>query len=161
MPQESSPLAVEPLTIEGHWKFDYTYYAGAAASRFFAELKNQRVMGSSCPECNRLLVPARGFCDTCFVATTEWRDVSNTGTLEAFTILTGSFPGLPDPPFVVGYVMLDGASTAILNFVEGIDLTDADAAGAILLRRPRVRVRFKAEGEGRITDFVFALDPSA
>jgi uncharacterized protein len=152
---------VPPLTIEGHWAFDYTYYAGDAASRFFAELAQRRIMGTRCPECQRVLVPARGFCDACFVETTDWVEVSQHGTLETFTILTTSFPGLPEPPLVVGYVLLEGASSAVLNFVGGIDLTDPDAAGAVLLRHPRVTAQFKDVCHGRITDFVFALDEAA
>jgi uncharacterized OB-fold protein len=151
---------VPPLTIDGHWAFDYTYYAGNAASRFFAELASRRIMGSRCPQCGRVLVPARGFCDACFVETTDWVEVSPHGTLETFTILTSSFPGLPDPPLVVGYVMLEGASSAVLNFVDGVDLTDTDAAGAALLLRPQVTARFKDVCEGRITDFAFILDGS-
>jgi uncharacterized protein len=149
---------VTPLTIEGHWNFDYTYYAGESASRFFDELRHRRIMGSTCPECGRILVPARGFCDACFTATTEWVQVGDVGTLETFTILATSFPGLPEPPLVVGYVRLDGASTAVLNFVHGVDLSDVDAAGRRLLARPRVRVAFRDECEGRITDFSFVLE---
>jgi uncharacterized protein len=148
---------VPPVTIAGHWDFDYTYYAGAAASRFFAELRNGRIVGSLCPECNRILVPARKFCDACFVDTTEWREVGLEGVLETFTILTSSIPGSPEPPFVVGYVTLDGASTALLNFVEGVNLDDLDAAGASLLHKPRVRVVFDDEPQGRITDFRFVF----
>lgn len=149
-----------PITVKGHWDFRYTYFAGDAASRFFHELRNKRIMGSLCPACERVLVPARGFCDSCYVDTTEWREVGSLGTLETFTILTSSFPGLPDPPVVVGYVMLDGANTAVLNFVGGIDLTDLDAAATTLLDRARVRVEFVDECQGRITDFRFVLvDP--
>lgn len=147
--------AVPALTIEGHWDFDYTYFAGSAASRFFAELRNGRIVGSVCPQCERVLVPARKFCDACYVDTTEWRDVSLDGVLETFTILTSSIPGSPEPPFVVGYVKLDGASTALLNYVEGVDLADLDKAGAALLPRPRVRVVFNDSPQGRITDFRF------
>jgi uncharacterized protein len=150
---DAAPL----LTIDGHWDFDYTYYAGAAASRFFAELRNGRIMGSLCPECGRTLVPARKFCDACYVDTTQWREVGLAGVLETFTILTHALPGSPEPPFVVGYVTLDGASTALLNYVEGVDLSDLDAAGMALLNKPRVRVLFADEPKGRITDFRFAL----
>jgi uncharacterized protein len=144
-------------TIEGQWNFSYTYFAGEAASRFFAELANRKIMGTRCPQCQRILVPARSFCDACFTDTTDWIEVGPGGTLETFTILTSSFPGLPEPPVVVGYVRLDGASSAVLNFVTGIDLADIDAAGQALLRRPRVTVQFKSRREGRITDFAFVL----
>lgn len=54
----------EMITIPGHWGFDYTYFAGAAASRFFAALKEERtIQGTRCPSCARMLVPARSFCD--------------------------------------------------------------------------------------------------
>lgn len=148
----------EPVIVEGHWDFGYSYYAGAAASRFFNELRcNRRIMGTHCPGCDRVLVPARGFCDACYVETDEWREVGSEGTLENFTILTSSFKGLPEPPLVVGYVTLDGASSAMLNAVRGVDLTDFDRAGAFLLTRPRVRVVFAPECQGRITDFSFEL----
>jgi uncharacterized OB-fold protein len=152
--------ASEPLiTIPGHWDFDYTYFAGEAASRFFNELRiNRRIMGTYCHGCERLLVPARGFCDACYLPTTEWRPVGNRGRVEAFTILTSSFPGLPEPPVAIGYVVLEGAATALLNFIHGVDLSDLDAAGARLLAGPAVNVEFKDSCEGRITDFHFVLE---
>lgn len=148
----------ELITIEGHWNFDYTYFAGETASRFFAELKeNRRIMGTLCPSCNRVLVPARAFCDACFVRTTEWREVGPEGTLETFTIITAAFPGLPAPPIVMAYVTMDGAGTALVNLVAGLDLSDVDAAAAALQEQPRVRVDFIDEPQGRITDFGFSL----
>ncbi|MFT3874137.1 MAG: OB-fold domain-containing protein [Nocardioides sp.] len=149
---------VEPLTIEGHWNFKYEYFAGETASRFFAELRNGRIMATVCPSCERVLVPARGHCDVCYVSAEGWREVATEGTLESFTILATKFDELPDPPVVIGYVTLDGASTAVLNFVRGVDLGDLDAAGAALLAQPRVRVVFKDQPEGRITDFHFEVE---
>ncbi|MDT7671470.1 MAG: uncharacterized protein QOC74_4253 [Pseudonocardiales bacterium] len=160
MTTQPSDSVDEPVTIDGHWDFAYRYYAGAAASRFFQELRlNRRIMGTHCPGCDRVLVPARGFCDACFVETDDWREVGSEGHLDTFTIMTSSFPGLPEPPLVVGYVTLDGAGTALLNAVEGVDLSDIDAAGQFLLTLPRVRVVFKDKCQGRITDFAFELIP--
>jgi uncharacterized OB-fold protein len=153
---------VPPLKLAGHWDFRYEYFAGDAASRFFAELGQGRIMGTVCPQCQRTLVPARGFCDVCYVETTQWREVALTGRIETFTILATKFHGLPDPPIVIGYVTLDGASTAILNYVQGVRLDDLDAAGKQLLGQPRVRVRFHPQPKGRITDFHFEVtdDPA-
>ena len=148
----------ELITIEGTWNFNYTYFAGETASRFFAELReNRRIMGTRCPSCRRVLVPARAFCDACFVRTTEWVEVGPEGTLETFTIITAAFPGLPPPPIVMAYVTMDGADTALINLVAGLDLADIDAAAATLQTQPRVRVSFIDEPQGRITDFGFAL----
>lgn len=147
---------VEPVTIEGRWDFEYRYFAGETASRFFHELANGRIYGRRCPSCGKVLVPARSFCDACYVETGEWVEVGPEGRLDIFTIVATKFPGLPDPPFVIGYVTLDGADTAILNHVGGLDLSDIDAAVARLMPRPRVVTRFADVREGRITDFHFA-----
>jgi uncharacterized OB-fold protein len=154
---DTDDAKVEPLTILGQWDFRYEYFAGEAASRFFGALAEKKIMGTVCPKCERTLVPARSFCDVCFVETTQWREVGTSGRLETFTILASKFYGLPDPPVVLAYVTLDGADTAILNFLTGLDLDDLDVAGAALLAQPRVEVRFDEHPQGRITDFHFVV----
>lgn len=146
------------ITIPGKWDFEYQYFAGDTASRFFHALQDEgRIYGTHCPKCDHVLVPARSYCDACYVATDRWVEVGPEGVLEIFSIVGTQFPGLPPPPFVMGYVTLDGAGTAMLNRVTGIDLSDMDAAAASLMKRPRVRVRFADVREGRITDFHFEI----
>jgi uncharacterized OB-fold protein len=148
----------ELITIPGRWDFEYNYFAGEAASRFFGELKdNRRVMGVRCPSCDRVLVPARSFCDRCFKRTQDWTEVGPEGVVETFTILTAAFAGMPKPPVVIAYVTFDGADTALLNVVTGLDLSDVEAAADRLQRRPRVTASFIDEPQGRITDFTFTL----
>ena len=146
------------ITIDGNWNFDFKYYAGKSASRFFHELReNRRIMGTRCSKCRRLLVPARSFCDACMERTNEWAEVGPEGTLETFTIITTNFPGLPPPPIVMAYVTLDGADTALINIVKGVDVSDIGAAAQKLNKLPRVKVKFIDEPKGRITDFSFEL----
>lgn len=146
------------ITIPGKWDFDYKYFAGAAASRFFAEIRdNQRIMGTRCAQSGRVLVPARSFSDAEFEPTIEWVETGPGGVLEVFTIVGTKFPGLPDPPFVLGYVTPDGADTAILNHIRGVDLSDLDEAARIMMARPRVIAVFNEHREGRITDFHFRI----
>ena len=148
----------ERITIPGVWDFEYNYFAGDTASRFFNLLRNDgKIFGTKCPSCARVLVPARSYCDACFVATDEWVEVGPEGVLDIFSIVGTQFPGLPPPPFVMGYITLDGADTALLNHVTGIDLSNIDKAAFRLMERPRVRAKFKEEREGRITDFHFEI----
>lgn len=150
--------AEDLLVLPGNWNFDYQYFAGETATRFFAELRdNRRIMGRRCDGCSRLLVPARSYCDACYLETGEWQEVGLEGTLDAFAILLAPFPGLPDPPLAIGFVTLDGADSAILNFIRGLDLSDPDAAGDVLFKRSRVRVVFEDQPLGRITDFHFTV----
>jgi uncharacterized OB-fold protein len=146
------------VTINGSWNFEYRYFAGETASQFFAELRDhRRIVGRRCPSCKRVLVPARSYCDVCFVDTTDWVPVGMEGTVETFTVLTATFPGMPDPPIAIAYVTLDGADTALLNSVEGLPLEDLDATAALLLAQPRVSVVFDDYPQGRMTDFHFRL----
>jgi len=150
------PMNADLVTIPATWDFQYRYFAGETASRFFNALRHEgRIYGTRCSQCRRVLVPARSFCDACFVPTGDWIQAGPDGTLEIFTIVGTRFPGLPDPPFAIGYVTLDGADTAILNRIEGVDLSDLDRAGSRLMQRPRVTAKFAPQREGRITDFVF------
>lgn len=146
------------ITIEGTWNFHYTYFAGETASRFFKELRdNQRIMGTRCTSCQRVLVPARAFCDACFCRTDEWVEVGPGGVLETFTIITAAFPGLPEPPVVMAYATLDGADTALVNMVTSLDASDVQATADLLMAQPRVEVRFIDQPLGRITDFTFEI----
>lgn len=157
---QTTPPA-ELLQIPARWDFEYTYFAGATASRFFAELRDQRrIMGTRCPGCERTLVPARAYCDACFRETDEWVTIGSRGTVDAFTIIAMKFPGLPEPPLAIVYVTLEGADTAILNYLDGVDLSDIDAAATVLMGHPPVEVVFDDAPEGRITDFHFRLLPS-
>jgi uncharacterized OB-fold protein len=146
------------VTIEGKWDFKYTYFAGESASRFFQHLReDRRIMGTRCTKCRRLLVPARAYCDACMAPTNEWEEVGPQGTLDTFTIIATAFPGLPPPPIVMAYVTLDGADTALINLVHGVDLSDIEAAAQQLNTLPRVKVEFIEAPQGRITDFSFRL----
>ena len=141
------------ITIHGRWEFEYEYFAGEAASRFFRELRdNGRIMGTVCPSCGRVLVPARSFCDACFEPTDEWREIGTHGRVDAFSILTATFPGLPEPPLAIGYVTLDGADTALLNFITGIDLaTSTPRQSTCSSARGRGRVRLSSARDGSPT----------
>jgi hypothetical protein len=84
-------------------------------------------------------------------------DVGTSGRIEAFTITSEAFLGLPEPPYAIAYVTLDGASTSMLNFVQGADLSDIERGAELLAIGNRVNVAWKTERQGRITDFYYQL----
>jgi len=112
---------LELISIPGLWAFNYNYFAGANASRFFHELKvNRRIMGTRCPSCERLLVPARGlFATPAWRYTTEWKAWVPKGRSKRSPSWHASFRVCPKPPLVMAYVTLDGADTALINLVYG------------------------------------------
>ncbi len=152
----------ELLEIPGTWDLPWMYAAGEVGSRYIEELRdNARLMGTKCPECSRVQLPPKSFCERCFVSLKDhWVEVEPKGTLEAFAVVTLPFPETREPPYVVGYFKIGGASTNILHFLEEIDLTDPDKAREELYIGMPVEVRFREEREGRMMDFyiVPALD---
>ena len=81
------------------------------------------------------------------------------GRIETFTIVYEPFQGLPDPPYAFGYVMLDGADTAIGGFFKGLDLSDPAKAAEVLKVGTRVKTVFAEKRIGDVLDFWF--EPSA
>jgi len=147
---------VEIVEIPGKWDISYRYSAGLTASKFFAELKKgQRFLATKCSKCGRIYLPPRSFCERCFIKIDEWTPLGLEGTVETFTLVQDKFEGFPDPPYVVAYVRLDGADTAMPNFIEGLDLSDPKEALKKLKIGMKVKAVFKEQREGRVTDFVF------
>ncbi len=149
----------ERVTLPGLWHLEFEHAAGRAASRFLVGLRDDQVLRASpCPNCSRILVPARNFCEDCFVPTSDdCVDVGPEGVVESFTFTYARFAGYADPPYGVAYVRPDGATTAIGNFVTGVDFTDPAAAAARLAIGTRMRAAFRPDGErqARITDFTW------
>jgi uncharacterized OB-fold protein len=143
----------ERIVIEEHWNLHYRHAAGPVTSEFFVALRDRgEILGRSCPTCARVLVPPRSFCDRDFVATTEWVKVANEGRLEMFTTVSRKFQGLPEPPYCFGYVLLDGASTAILNYIRGVDLRSGKTPLEV---GARMRLVLAPKREGKMSDFWF------
>lgn len=138
---------VEKMVIPGKVILPFSYSAGRTASRFFTELRDyQRIMGKRCPLCRRVIVPARLFCNDCFVETTEWIEVGPQGTLVTFTVVYRQELHHPqEPPLAYGIIKLDGADTSMVHLLGGADLKKLDAG-------IRVEAVFQEKREGRLTD---------
>lgn len=151
-------MSEELIFIPGKWELPYHYAAGKVSSHFFVELRdNKKLLGIKCPQCGRVMMPPRGFCERCFVKADEWIEVGPEGAIEAFTITMEKWPGNPDPPFAVAYVKLDGADTAMMNYVMVPDFSDLEETAKKLQIGSRVKAVFKEEREGKVTDFEYVL----
>jgi uncharacterized OB-fold protein len=148
----------ELIEIPGEWNIRYQYAAGEITSQFFIALRDQRkIMATKCDKCGMVMLPPRSYCERCFVPVSQLVNVADEGTLTCFSIIYEPFPGLPKPPYVIGYVKLDGADTSMINFVHGADLSRINTALETLKVGSRVKVVYKEEREGRVTDFSYQL----
>jgi uncharacterized protein len=147
--------ATQPIVIPGEWHVTYNYSTGKIAGKFFEALLERRILATSCSASGRAYLPPRAYCESSFEPCDGWVEAGQEGVIEAATIVTAKFDNLPDPPYAIAFVRLDGVTTAMVNFVKDEDLSDVPAAIARLHPGTRVAVRFKERLEGRITDFYY------
>lgn len=155
-----APMSEDTIHVHGHWDIEYDYSAGETASHFLGSLRDKaQILGQRCPECKRVLVPPRGFCERCFTDTNEWVEVGPDGQIESFTVVPEDLGAGPEAPFALAYVELDNADTAMVNLIEGVDASKPDEAAEQLSVGNTVTAVFKPESEreGRTTDFHYEL----
>lgn len=136
------------VTIDGRVDVEYHWSAGIAGSRFFTELReNGKIMGTKCPECKRVLVPPRIFCEECFVDTDEWVEVSTSGEILTFA---ESYFGLQgqrlEEPWYIGIIKLDGADGGLFHRIVKGD-SEIEIGG-------RVEAVLADDRKGHIMDIV-------
>ena len=153
----SSPPPSSPRVVLDEWRIRYEYPTGEVAARFFDALKERRIVATHCSASGMTYLPPRAYCERSFERCDSTVDAGHEGTIEAATIVSAAFENLPPPPYAIAYVRLDGVSTAMLNFVHGIDLSDVPAAAQRLQPGTRVRVAFVDQPQGQVTDFYYQL----
>ncbi len=136
--------------IEDQIIMNYKYSYGGQ-SRFFIELRdNKRILGSKCKECGTTYCPPRVACAKCYKPT-EWVTIKDVGEIKVSTLVwysTSAF--IQYIPYAVGYIQLEGASTAINQGIFSESLVPSKIKAG-----KKVRAVFKKEREGKITDFFF------
>jgi uncharacterized OB-fold protein len=77
-------------------------------------LRDRVILANSCPACERTFVPPQAYCESCFERTDQWRELPDEGIVEVFTVAWHGFRGGPQPPYAIGGIRLDGASTLLM-----------------------------------------------
>lgn len=92
----------------------YAWATGVAMGRFLEELKEGKIIARKCNTCGRIVVPPRMFCEQCFRPTDEWVYVSETGTVNTYSIsyLAADATRIEEP-ILIAVIDLDGASKGI------------------------------------------------
>jgi uncharacterized OB-fold protein len=99
------------------------YSAGAVGSRFLIQLRDRKkILGTRCPTCNRVYVPARSICKDCLGQLSQWVEVNDKGTLLTYTICNEPNSMQPaETPLAYGIVQLDGADTGFVHMLGEVE----------------------------------------
>jgi hypothetical protein len=144
------------IKVKSDWNIPFTHTAGVHATKFFKEMKeNKKLSGTKCPNCERVLMPPRPFCERCFTETNEWVEVKDEGEIVAVSINYIKYAGLPEPPYAIAFIKLDGADTSIVYTVGGVDLSNPDEAKEKVKIGTRVKAVWKEERIGMMSDIKY------
>ena len=136
--------------IEDQIIMNYRYSIGGQ-SRFFLELRdNKQIMAAKCDSCGTVYCPPRVSCSKCYKPT-KWVPLKDTGEIRVSTLVwftTSAF--IEYIPYAVGYIQVDGATTAINQGIFSENLVPSKIKPG-----EKVRAVFKKDREGKITDFFF------
>lgn len=145
----------EVITDEITLRYDYAL--GEVAGKFMQGLKDGKVLATRCSKSGITYLPPRAFCERSFEKCDSWVEAGAEGVIEASTIVVRGYEGKRKAPMAIAFVRLDGVDSAIANYIDGVNLSDLDAAMKRIAPGQRVRVQFAQEREGRVTDFTFVL----
>ena len=135
----------KPLSAPLDVGFDYTRSLGPTLGRFLTDLRRRKVTGIRGSD-GRVHVPPLEYDPVTAEKLSEFVDVASTGVVRGWSWIPEPLEGQPlDRPFAWALIQLDGADTALLHAVDA-GTPSAMSTGA------RVRVRWRAERVGAITD---------
>ena len=121
-----------PVFIEGDMGVTFQYTSGVGGEAFCRGMKDGKFVGSRCPQCRFVYLPARSFCEECFVEVGDERDVGPDGTIYSFTRVDGQW---------VGAILLEGASSLFFHRLKPRkrDPEIGDRVRAVFVARNRRR----------------------
>ena len=109
-----------PIQIEQPYAIQYLHSYGQD-SPFFAGLANKVFLGNRDPKTGYTYATPRGN-DMYTGAETDWVHLPDEGTIHAFTVCEfGSEEFLPETPFILALVEIEGADTLFLTRLLGFD----------------------------------------
>jgi len=145
--------ATEPLSqLDYTMTLDYQHSYGHFYGTLFDGIKHERrIRGVRCPSCRSVLVPPRQYCDACYVKTSDWIDVPDTGIVQACSVVHIEFLGqrVP-PPYVYAEIVLDGTATRLIHTVGGLTAEQAREGG--VHPGSRVQAVWSDRRTGSLTD---------
>ena len=101
----------------------YKWSYGQQLTQFFENTKKKVILGSYCPKCDAVMVPATTQCTKCFgKIESKPFPVSDHGRIDGYTIVYLPWPGQPtEPPYCMCTVILDGANTNMIHITGEVD----------------------------------------
>jgi len=143
-------------TVKRIVRLPYSWALGPVWSRFFDGLKEEKILGTKCKKCGKVLVPARTFCSGCFEDMEEWVELEQEGKVETFCVVNYKHLGqIKDPPYIIAQIRLDGADCCFNHFIDGFDLSNTQKVNERIKIGTRVKAVWSKEKNSDIYDIAY------
>jgi uncharacterized OB-fold protein len=105
----------ELLVLKKTISVNQRFATGPVMGKFLHGLMNKKIMGTKCPKCGRIQLPAREICSECRVRAEEWVEVGPKGQVRYMEYV---YYASPDPltgetretPYGMALIRLDGCT---------------------------------------------------
>lgn len=105
---------------KGHMEAKYLYTSGKAGAKFFEGLMDGKILANECPECGKVYVPPRLYCEDCYVRTDgEYKELEGTGTVKCYTVAkANTYDEELEEPEIWAIIEMDGTDSGITHKVD-------------------------------------------
>jgi len=147
----------QPKTMRDVLVLPFEMALGPTWTKFFEAFKDEKILGTRCSQCKRVLLPARPFCPRCFEPMEEWVEMPQEGTIVTWSYVNYTYFGVTEDmiPVVVAGVKLDGADCSWRARIRGFDIKDLDLVNKKVKVGARVRLVWRKEKKGNIDDIEY------
>jgi uncharacterized OB-fold protein len=152
--REKRPDPEGIVFVDAAWDVPQFYRPDPLIERMFEAFKEKRLLGAQVAGGTRVIFPPQSYCEVSYRETDKLVEVGRGGTIRTFTISHTKWTG-PQPPYIIVFVQLDGASTATGGYLRNVS---PDPAGSLALIGRRARAVFKEDPAGEWSDFWFELE---
>jgi len=121
MSQDTAPVKA----IVTPTRLVYEFSAVGAQAEFLTKLAQGKLVGQRCPECRKVYCPPSGNCPRCGVATTDWVDVADRGTVTTFCIVRVPSENIDIKlPYCAANIILDGSDLPFIGLLQECEPKD-------------------------------------
>lgn len=144
--------------LEAELRLPYRVAYGPIWKKFFGGLEEEKILGTKCSKCGRVLVPARSFCPICFVDAGKWVEVGQEGEVISWVLVNLEFFGqTTKPPFIAAMIKLDRADVNFTHLIGGIDMSDLETVKKKVKIGQRVKAVWNEKKNGNIFDIKYFM----
>ncbi|BDC17616.1 Zn-ribbon domain-containing OB-fold protein [Acidianus sp. HS-5] len=99
----------------------YEYTVGPAGEEFFNGLKQGKIVGSKCSKCGKVYVPARFYCEDCFVKIDNYVEVDKgSAYVDSYTVIYKDDEGhVLEKPVYIALIRFPNTVGGLLCYAEG------------------------------------------